>query len=177
MIFNKRDPIVTAILDVDFDRFYTPKQYRLARLEQVFSEAPFELQILLMGAPLIGTYKRVLVDIKVQTLNTETYSCIKGWHLDGKLTTNNPDKNTYHICTFGGAPTEFLGCPLILPNEPNQKKLKRFIPDNIPVYKLPQYVWNTYGEHDWHRGTNSETPLVRTFIRLCETNYLRPQRN
>jgi len=176
MIFNKEKPRVTVINDIDFNWLINLKLYRLESIIKVYEEGGPLLKQLLDTAPITHKYKRVLVDIKVQDLDINTYSCIRGWHLDGRLSTDNPDKNVYHIFTSGGAPTEFIGAPISLSNNVNQKQLVKEIPDDIEIYPLPENVWNTYSEYDWHRGTNSKEPVRRTFIRICETNYIRAQR-
>jgi len=176
MIFNEKKPTITSINNIHFPFLVNLKLYRQASIMKVYEEGSNTLRQLLSSAPIsLGKYKRILVDIKVQTLDKDTVSCIPGWHLDGKLTTVNDDRNTYHILCFGGAPTEFIGCPFNLNNDlwTSQSILKKYIPNNIEVYKLPEYVWNSYTELDWHRGVSSETPCTRTFIRLTETNYLR----
>ena len=175
MIFNNKKPSITPIYNIDFQKLKYLNKYRLTPINKVYSENSNLVKKLLDSAPLTNRYKKILVDIKVQKLDINTYSCIKGWHLDGRLNTDhNGDKNTYHILIYGGAATEFIGCPISLDNNiTNQKELVKYIPKDIEVYTLPQYVWNTYGERDWHRGVNSNTPVTRTFIRICETNYMR----
>lgn len=177
MLFNRYKPTITSIEGFPFYRLVDLKNYRLASITRVYKEASLTLKQLLATAPLTHCYKRILVDIKVQDLDSKTHSCgaVKGWHLDGRLMPNS-DKNIYHIFTIGGAPTEFIGTPLILPSSNDQRQLVKLIPNNIPVYSLPECVWNTYGEEDWHRGVTSEKPVRRTFIRICETNYLREKR-
>lgn len=178
MKFNESRPSITKINNIDFSKILYPHTYRLTKYDTVYNESPIELRQLLSTAPITpGKYKRVLVDIKIQDLSPKVYSCLVGWHLDGKKHTGNKDENTYHILTYGGAPTEFIDGPIELPNTiTNQNSLARYIPCDHPVYKLPEYVWNTYTERDWHRGVNSSKPLTRIFIRIVETNYLKPKR-
>lgn len=180
-IFNsrlpKRTPVPTNVVLSLHHRF----NYRLEYFHKVLKEEE-GIRELLHTAPLSYKYKNILIDLKTEVIEEEETPCtIKGWHLDGKkeVNTNKPSGSLYHIFITGGCPTEFLAEPLVSENYGilNQRVFAKYNLDNTShnIYKLPLNCWNTYTENDWHRGAVADTKTVRTFIRVVESDYIKPQ--
>lgn len=127
--------------------------------------------------PLRGDFKRVLIDVKVQDLTPEIYSCIPGWHIDGAFPAfphpwTVPDH--HHLCVLNGPLTEFIARPVLInvddPAKPDMKAILAQIPDDVPVTTCGERAITTFTSYDFHRGVKATHPTRRLLVRLTETN-------
>jgi len=113
IVYNENLPTLTYEDNTICKRTYTSRNYRLANINLVYDREP-GLRRLIDNAPLLHHHSRILIDVKVQSLETRQYTAInKGWHLDGKRETKNRSTadNVYHLILWGGAPTIFIKEP------------------------------------------------------------------
>lgn len=155
----------------------TNRNYKKVEIEKVYKREK-GLRKLLDNAPLYREHKRILIDIQVKELKKKQYSAInKGWHLDGRLYTENRNKNKsnlYHIIFWGGAPPVFMSESVKGVAGINQRILAQTLNlDNKQSYKAMEYVWYTYDEFTWHKCGKAIKDCTRTFIRITETNYIK----
>jgi hypothetical protein len=180
-VFNKERPTVTYVdksICMSFDNQYN---YRLEYLNKVLKIEP-QLKSFFNTAPIVGDRKYVLVDIKRGLVKEGRSTCkLKNWHLDSTATLSfAPFKNSrFHIMEWGGLPTQFIGNPINYKGLPNLNQVNycKYVLSNYiqSIHNIPEYCWNTYHETDWHRGPIAKQDTYRTFIRIVETDYLRPQ--
>lgn len=181
-LFNGRTPRITHVNYNIINSITHNYNYRLEYYYKLLAQEE-GLRNILKSAPLCNKYRNILVDVKTEVIKKGDIPCgKKGWHLDGKKSrnTNTKRQSLYHILVIGGCSTEFLADPLLSKNYGiiNQNVFAKYNLDNnsnLSVYTLPLNCWNTYTEDDWHRGAVAQEDTTRTFIRIVESNYIKPQ--
>ena len=131
--------ITTA--DIDFTCKY-------AAMRCVLAHASLPLQTLLKSCPSHCPIEHQSVDIKVQDLVPDEYTCIPGWHID----TINDSEAVHHIWVSGLNRTEFLR--------------------DEGVWVVPNETWHTY-RRDLHRGPRVKLAEKRILIRVTESHKVR----
>jgi hypothetical protein len=159
---------------------YTSRNYRLANIEKVYNREP-GLRNLLDKAPLRHYPTKVLIDVRVQNLTKNQYTCAnKGWHLDGKalIKPRTYYDSVFHIITWGGAPTIFIKHPFSTDElYTDQRALASSLNLDVhPRYELKPYTYYTYGEFHWHRCGRATEDCTRFFIRIIESYYIKERK-
>ena len=174
--FNSRPPVVT---EVDFGQaLELPREnWKYGNYANVMNSVPAGIRDIIRQAPVQGNHENVLVDVKVQHLRPEAFSCIPGWHLDGPAQPLHPSlPEVHHLFIGGGAPTEFIDEEVALDcyETTHQKDLAKHIPEEVKVKAVSLGSFHTFTRFDWHRGVKPEIPLIRLLIRVTETNVILP---
>ena len=175
--FNSTAPANAGVVLPDSIE-YCKHDWKYADAGFVYEGLPKSLQQIVDQAPLVGGYKRTLIDMKVQDLVPTTTSCIAGWHLDGPSNPMHDSRGeTHHLFIHGGGATEFVDQSLMIRVTPdmNQRDLVAQIPEDVAVMAIPEDSFNTFTRWDFHRGINVDKPTRRLLIRLTETDIVLPR--
>jgi hypothetical protein len=149
--------------------------FKYADWSYVYPKLNKSIQSILDTCPLKNNKKYTLVDVKVHTLNKGQTPCIPGYHCDNtKLTFDNTDTDHYHLLVTGEPFTEFMLDSWVESNPPPQNKLL----DSNKVYdffKVEAMTWYSYGNFNYHRGTEAQDNTTRLLLRVCESDKIRPR--
>lgn len=186
--FNFQTPKTTPLAFLpDTIEDWPVDDWKYADIDVVHARTNDLVRAIIDAAPLIGSFKRVLVDVKVQDLTPDIYSCIPGWHLDGAFPASRPGDaipDHHHLCVLNGPLTEFINQPLALqvedPRKPNMAAILAQIPHDVSITTCAARAITTFTSHDFHRGVRTTAPTRRLLVRLTETNTIvarnRPQK-
>lgn len=178
MTFNAHKPIVTPLADLPaIGDDWPVDDWKYANVEHVYPRTTDLVRKVIDGAPITGRFKRILIDVKVQDLTPDIYSCIPGWHLDGAFPVPGDEPDRHHLFVMNGPPTEFVGEPIELDvlvdarwREVDMRYLVAQIPRDVKVAACVPNALNTFTSYDFHRGVKTTTPTRRLLVRLTETN-------
>ncbi len=177
--FNAEPPIETPVT-LSKDWAVPNVGWRNAPIEHVYEQTSTFVQSVLDQVPLIGEHKHVLVTLKLQQLEANSFTDVRAWHCDGwgKRRTPDPqDRPEYnHLFILGGAPVEFMVDPIRL-RWLRGYSLKRFwgqLTDYQTLASRPVRlgVFNTYDCFDLKRGVKTRNALTRLLIRVTETDNI-----
>ena len=151
--------------------------WKYADVEHVYSRTTDLVRHIIDTAPLAGGFKRTLIDVKVQDLVPDVFSCIPGWHIDGAFPTEGVRPDHHHLCVLNGPQTEFIGEPVKLETSSDDlkewmPKLIQMIPQSVRVVAAREGFITTFTSHDFHRGVKAAAPTRRLLVRLTETNTI-----
>lgn len=172
LTFNSRQPIVT-------DLGFTPEvgdwpadDWKYADVQFVYPRTNDLVRQIIDKAPLAGHFKRVLIDVKVQDLTPDIFSCIPGWHIDGAFPIDGIDPDRHHLFVMNGPLTEFIAEPVTCEIERpvNMANILRQIPRDVKVSTCAPNAITTFTSYDFHRGVKTDKPTRRLLVRLTETN-------
>lgn len=176
--FNFQPTISTKLIDIpEIIEDWPEDDWKYADVEFVYPRTNDLVRSIIDQTPLRGDFKRVLIDVKVQDLTPEIYSCIPGWHIDGAFPAfphpwTVPDH--HHLCVLNGPLTEFIARPVLInvddPAKPDMKAILAQIPDDVPVTTCGERAITTFTSYDFHRGVKATHPTRRLLVRLTETN-------
>lgn len=145
---------------------------------------PYVLEMI-AKVPLSRDYRYTLIDVKVHDLVTGVYPCLPGWHCDGFIDPRQGSRGETHylFVTGQGARTEFLKAPIELEFPPRkrgkallhsfQTQLRELEPKAEAV---PSCQWVRFGRWDFHRGPRARLNEKRLFLRITESDVLRPNK-
>lgn len=105
-------------------------------------------------APVTGTRRHTLVDVKTQVLHRGEVTCMPGFHKD---LPQDPD-SLHHLFIIGYQRTEFLA-------------------ESGEVVELPHGCWGSYGPETPHRGPLVHMSMPRLLVRVSESNIVPPSTN
>lgn len=146
-----------------------PEDFKYADVDFVYPRTSGLVKHIIETTPFTGRFKRVLIDVKVQDLTPDIYSCIPGWHLDGSMR----EIEYHHLVVLNGPQTEFIDEPLHLPTE--YPHCVRLIPQDVKVTTAREGFITSFTSKDFHRGVRAEQPTRRLLVRLTETNVILPR--
>lgn len=175
MIYNTKRPAFRMKSPVN--KPYCSQNYDNVNFELLKKLEPGLKEVLNL-CPLKNTRKRILVKTRTETIRAGRCSCLPGWHLDAPLNpVHKRGYNIYHMFIIGPT-TAFLNEARVIYNYNYDQRLSKFsIEDDAEEYNLVEGCWNTYGEHDWHRGIVVKDTTPRLLIRVTETNYIKENIN
>jgi len=173
MTFNHTKPMVTSLGGLPpIGEDWPADDWKYADVEFVYPRTTDLVRFLIDNTPLKGIFKRVLIDVKVQDLTPDIYSCIPGWHLDGAFPEEGGTPDYHHLFVMNGPPTEFIDEPMDLKvsHPVDMQALLRQIPMDVKVATCTPEAINTFTSYDFHRGVMTTVPTRRLLVRLTETN-------
>lgn len=173
MIFNRHRPIVTKLADLpSIGDDWPQDDWKYADVNFVYPRTTDLVRRIIDHAPIVGGFRRVLIDVKVQDLTPDIYSCIPGWHLDGAFPQEGVAPDRHHLFVMNGPLTEFIDEPLELEvSRPvDMPAILRQIPHDVKVTTCAPNAINTFTSYDFHRGVVAAKPTRRLLVRLTETN-------
>lgn len=167
---------------VNLDHFeYPTVNWKYADIEFVLEQTSTNetLRSIISQCPLVGKYKRILIDVKVQNLVPDRTSCIPGWHLDGPgnpLHPSNPELHHLYIHETGGE-TEFIAEEFSLAITPDMspQEISSMIPSGLRITKAKSGHFTTFTRFDFHRGINVSKSMKRLLVRLTESDTILPR--
>lgn len=177
MTFNSRKPVVTNLGFVPEVGDWPADDWKYADVQHVYPRTSELVRKVVDAAPLTGRFKRVLIDVKVQDLIPDIYSCLPGWHIDGAFPQKGLDPDIHHLFVMNGPLTEFIATPVTL--EVRTNALTRLvdiphligqIPQDVSVETCAANAITTFTSYDFHRGVKATEPTRRLLVRLTETN-------
>lgn len=178
IIFNSRKPIVTRLGELpEIGEDWPRDDWKYVDVEFVYPRTTDLIRKVIDASPLVGTFRRVLVDVKVQDLTPDIYSCIPGWHLDGAFPKNDELPDHHHLFVMNGPLTEFIDEPVeidvaafLAAPVVDMRDILRQIPQSVHVATCAPNAINTFTSYDFHRGVKATSPTRRLLVRLTETN-------
>lgn len=174
MTFNSRQPLTTNLGFAPEIGHWPADDWKYADVEFVYSRTSDLVRKVIDAAPLTGRFKRVLIDVKVQDLTPDIYSCIPGWHLDGAFPKEGQDPDYHHLFVMNGPLTEFIAepvtCGVDLPVD--MQAILRQIPQDVKIATCALNAITTFTSYDFHRGVRAVKPTRRLLVRLTETNTI-----
>ena len=178
--FNAEPPIETPIKLPD-DWGVPNVGWRDAPIEHVYENTSPFIQCILDQSPLIGEHKSVLVTLKLQQLEANSFTDARPWHCDGWGRKRTPDSQTRpeynHLFILGGAPIEFMADPIRLRwlKGYSIQRLWGQLADYQTLAARPVRlgVFNTYDCFDFKRGVKTRNSLTRLLIRVTETDKIK----
>jgi hypothetical protein len=173
MIFNSQKPVVTKLGELPaIGDDWPMDDWKYADIHFVYPRTTDLVRRVIDAAPITGKFKRVLIDVKVQDLTPDIYSCIPGWHIDGAFPEAGVEPDRHHLFVTNGPLTEFIDEPMHCQVEwpVDMRDVLRQIPANVKVATCAPDAINTFTSYDFHRGVIASTPTRRLLVRLTETN-------
>lgn len=173
MWFNHIKPVVTTLTGLPEQITDWPADdWKYADLEFVYPRTNDLVRSIIDQTPLVGGFRRTLIDVKVQDLTPDIYSCIPGWHLDGAFPELGRQMDHHHLCVLNGPQTEFIAEPIELSvaYPVSMPDLLKQIPQSVKVTAVKEGTITTFTSADFHRGVKAVTPTRRLLVRLTETN-------
>lgn len=176
MTFNRLPPRVTNLGFTPEVGDWPADDWKYADLDHVYGRTNDLVRRVIDAAPITGLFKRVLIDVKVQDLTPDIYSCVPGWHLDGAFPQPGIEPDRHHLFVMNGPLTEFIAEPITLDvewdvNRPvDMQAFLRQIPLDVKVSTCAPNAINTFTSYDFHRGVKASEPTRRLLVRLTETD-------
>lgn len=172
IIFNSRKPVITSLGFTPEVGDWPADDWKYADVEFVFPRTNDLVRKLIAAAPLSGGFKRVLIDVKVQDLTPDFYSCIPGWHIDGAFPDEAVAPDRHHLFVMNGPLTEFIDEPVTcsVGDPVDMQDVLRQIPLDVKITTCAPNAITTFTSFDFHRGVRATEPTRRLLVRLTETN-------
>lgn len=167
-LFNSKLPVVTSIY-IDLVSIKESLDWKYCDIDWLWPKLNPFTQHIISKAPLKKSKKRILVDVKFQTLSPSITSCIPGWHLDGA----ESDIHHLFLCGSEGG-TEFIGEKVKIPDSVDKNSYNKYISDDVKVWTAPMNRFVTFSGMDFHRGVATQKETERILIRLTETDTIKP---
>lgn len=170
--FNGRKPSATSLGFTPEVGDWPADDWKYADVEFVYPRTNDLVRKVIRAAPVSHRFKRVLIDVKVQDLTPEIYSCTPGWHLDGAFPQEGVEPDRHHLFIMNGPLTEFIDEPVVCDvNCPvDMKVILQQIPADVKVATCVPNAITTFTSYDFHRGVKAAAPTRRLLVRLTETN-------
>lgn len=179
--FNHTKPVVTELHNLPpLESNWPVEDWKYADVKLVYPRTTDLVRAVIDAAPISGLFKRVLIDVKVQDLTPDIYSCIPGWHFDGAFPEDGVEPDRHHLFVANGPLTEFIDEPVKLSVSDNQlskyiREAIALIPDSVKVATCAPNAITTFTSYDLHRGVRTAEPTRRLLVRLTETNTILPR--
>ncbi|MEZ2132518.1 MULTISPECIES: hypothetical protein [unclassified Sinorhizobium] len=172
IVFNSCKPVVTNLGDTAEVGDWPADDWKYADVHHVYPRTTDLVRKIIDTAPITGRFRRVLIDVKVQDLTPDIYSCIPGWHLDGAFPDEAEEPDNHHLFVMNGPMTEFIDEPVKCEiGEPvDMKSILQQIPLDVKVTTCAPNAITTFTSFDFHRGVKADKPTRRLLVRLTETN-------
>jgi hypothetical protein len=172
MTFNGQRPTATNLGFTPEVGDWPADDWKYADVEFVYRQTNDLVRSIVDAAPISGLFKRVLIDVKVQDLTPDIFSCIPGWHLDGAFPTDGVEPDRHHLFVMNGPLTEFIDEPVLCTvNYPvDMPSIVRQIRHDVRVETCAPNAITTFTSYDFHRGVKATEPTRRLLVRLTETN-------
>lgn len=176
MWFNHTKPVETAAFFEKPEITEWPADdWKYADVHHVYPRTTDLVRHIIDRTPLKGGFKRTLIDVKVQDLTPDIYSCVPGWHIDGMIPNGEDEPDHHHLCVLNGPQTEFVGQGIwidlsALPFQMKMEDLAAGIPADVKVDRVREGMITTFTSYDFHRGVKATHPTRRLLVRLTETN-------
>lgn len=177
LTFNSERPLVTNLGFNPEVGDWPADDWKYADVQHVYTRTNDLVRRIIDATPLTGRFKRVLIDVKVQDLTPDIYSCIPGWHIDGAFPEASVDPDHHHLFVMNGPLTEFISEPVTLEVQTDVQTrnvdmayLRAQIPGEVKVSTCVPNAITTFTSYDFHRGVKSVEPTRRLLVRLTETN-------
>lgn len=181
MTFNGRKPVVTNLGCEPEVGDWPADDWKYADVDHVYPRTNDLVRKIIDTAPISGRFKRVLIDVKVQDLTPDIFSCVPGWHLDGAFPQPGIEPDRHHLFVMNGPLTEFIAEPITLDvkwdvDRPlDMQAILRQIPQDMSVTTCAPNAINTFTSYDFHRGVKASAPTRRLLVRLTESNTVTPR--
>jgi hypothetical protein len=175
MWFNNVPMRVTKLRDLpEIGTDWPADDWKYADVEFVYSRTSDLVRSIIDATPLVGGFRRTLIDVKVQDLTPDIYSCVPGWHIDGAFPTLFEKPDQHHLCVLNGPQTEFVDEAIwVVPMMPlSMAGLAAQIPATVRVAPAQAGAITSFTSYDFHRGVKAEAPTRRLLVRLTETNSI-----
>lgn len=175
MVFNSQVPFVTSLGFTPEVGDWPKDDWKYADVDYVYPRTNSLVRRVIDAAPVSGRFKRVLIDVKVQDLTPDIYSCIPGWHIDGAFPEHGVEPDRHHLFVMNGPMTEFLAQPVMLKVDypVDMEALRAQIPADVAIRTAAPNAITTFTSYDFHRGVRATEPSRRLLVRLTETNTVR----
>lgn len=177
MTFNGRPPTVSNLGFIPEVGDWPADDWKYADVEFVYRRTNDLVRSIIDAAPVSANFKRILIDVKVQDLTPDIYSCIPGWHLDGAFPREGVEPDRHHLFVMNGPMTEFVAEPLELEvftsartRDVDMTYLVAQIPAGVAVSAAAPDAITTFTSYDFHRGVRATEPTRRLLVRLTETD-------
>ncbi|MGV1754757.1 hypothetical protein [Agrobacterium sp. CG674] len=181
MTFNSRPPIVTNLRFTPEIGDWPVDDWKYADVQHVYPRTSDLVRKIIDATPISAEFRRVLIDVKVQDLTPDIYSCIPGWHIDGKFPCPGVEPDRHHLFVMNGPLTEFIAEPVDIDVRyvakgnkgavlPDMAAILRQIPSDVKVATCAENAITTFTSYDFHRGVMAKEPTRRLLVRLTETN-------
>lgn len=170
--FNSRKPVITSLGFTPEVGDWPADDWKYADVAFVFPRTSDLVRRIIETAPLGLGFKRVLIDVKVQDLTPDIYSCIPGWHIDGAFPDETKTPDRHHLFVMNGPLTEFIDEPVTCSvGEPvDMQDVLRQVPLDVKVTTCVPDAITSFTSFDFHRGVRATEPTRRLLVRLTETN-------
>lgn len=178
MIFNHTKPSVTELRDLPpLENNWPADDWKYADVKFVYPRTSDLVRAVIDAAPISGLFKRVLIDVKVQDLTPDIYSCIPGWHFDGAFPQEGVEPDRHHLFVMNGPLTEFIKNPVTLTTtgdnfEDHIREILSKIPGDVEVTTCAANAITSFTSYDLHRGVQATEPTRRLLVRVTETNTI-----
>jgi hypothetical protein len=172
MTFNSRKPFTTNLGFIPEVGDWPADDWKYADVEFVYQRTSDLVRKVIEATPLTGRFKRVLIDVKVQDLTPDIFSCIPGWHLDGAFPKDGFEPDHHHLFVMNGPLTEFIAEPVVcdVGEVVDMPAILRQIPIDVRIDTCAPNAITTFTSFDFHRGVKATAATRRLLVRLTETN-------
>lgn len=176
LTFNHTPPGALALgFQPDVADMFPEDDWKYADVHHVHSRTNDLVRAIIDRAPLKGGFRRTLIDVKVQDLTPDIWSCVPGWHIDGQVPNGEDQPDVHHLCVLNGPQTEFVAEPVqinlgTMPDFFKMADLAAKVPANVKVAAAREGFITTFTSYDFHRGVKAAAPTRRLLVRLTETN-------
>jgi len=122
-------------------------------------------------------HKFLTIDIKIHNLKKNVLPCLPNWHLDCTKDMTLPNPENHIICMFGdsGSNTEFIVDTWESSSSVQDFSAMKDYLNTLKRIELKESTIYTYNRHSFHRGTPAKQNGKRLFIRITESDIIRPR--
>lgn len=172
MTFNGRPPRITSLGFTPEVGDWPADDWKYADVEHVYPRTNDLVRRIIDAAPITGLFRRVLIDVKVQDLTPDIFSCVPGWHLDGAFPQPGIEPDRHHLFVMNGPLTEFIAEPIQIEvaYPVDMQEILQQISSDVKVATCAPNAINTFTSYDFHRGVKASAPTRRLLVRLTESN-------